>query len=81
MQANEPPFGMRKTRLSLQYCVKLMANEVNLVATYAAKEKAIKPLGLRIERHQDEVGCHPHIIVPYKVINSTMETNRTQYLV
>ena len=57
---------MRRTRLSLQYGVKLMSNEVNpayspvfrsdIVATYEAKERAIKPLGLRIERHLDEVG-------------------------
>ena len=29
VEANEPPLGMRRTRLSLQYCVKLMSNEVN----------------------------------------------------
>ena len=54
--------------MSLQYCVKLMSNEVNpaysavfqsdIVATYEAKERAIKPLGLRIERHLDEVAFH-----------------------
>ena len=57
VEANEPPLGMRRTRLSLQYCIKLMCNEVNpaysavfqsdIVATYEAKERAIKPLGLR----------------------------------
>ena len=56
---------MKRTGLSLQYCVKLMSNEVkpaysavfpsNIIATYEAKEKAIKPLGLRIERHLDGV--------------------------
>ena len=60
MEANEPPLDIRRTRLSLQYNVKLMSNEVNpaysavfqsdIVATYEAKERAIKPLGLRIER-------------------------------
>ena len=49
------------SRLFLQYCVKLMSNEVNpaysavfqsnFLATYEAKERAIKPLGLRIGRH------------------------------
>ena len=29
VEANEPPLGMRRTRLSLQYCVKLLSNEVN----------------------------------------------------
>ena len=53
VEANEPPLGMRRTRLSLQYCVKLMSNEVNpaysavfqsdIVATYEAKK--IKSLG------------------------------------
>ena len=51
MEANEPPLDMRRTRLSLQYGVKLMSNEVNpaysavfqsdIVATYEAKERAI----------------------------------------
>ena len=52
-----------------------MSNEVNpayttvfqsdIVATYEAKEKAIKPLGLRIKRHLDEVGFHTHVITQY----------------
>ena len=80
VEANEPPLGMRRTRLSLQYCVKLMSNEVNpaysavfqsdFVATYEAKERAIKPLGLRIERHLDEVGFHTHVIAPYTVMKT-----------
>ena len=51
VEANEPRLGMRRTCLSLQYCVKLMSNEVNpaclavfqsdIVATYEAKERAI----------------------------------------
>ena len=55
-----------------------MSNEVNpahssvfqsdIIATYEAKEKTIKPLGLRNERHFDEVGFHPHVIAPYKVM-------------
>ena len=78
MEANEPPLGMRRTRLSLQYCAKLMSNEVNpaysavfqsdIVATYEAKERAIKPLGLRIERHLDEVGFHTRVIPQYTVM-------------
>ena len=78
--ANEPPLGMRRTHLCLQYCVKLMSNEVNpaylavfqsdIVATYEAKERAIKPLGLRIERHLDEVGFHTHVIAPYMVMKT-----------
>ena len=57
-----------------------MSNEVNpaysavfqsdIVATYEAKERAIKPLGLRIERHIDEVGFHTHVIAPYKVMQT-----------
>ena len=80
VEANEPPLGMRRTRLSLLYCVKLMSNEVNpaysavfqsdIVATYEAKERAIKPLGLRIERHLDEVGFHTHVIAPYTVMKT-----------
>ena len=69
MEAIELPLGIRRTRLSLQYCVKPMSNEVNpaysavfqsdIVATYEAKERAIKPLGLSIERH--EVGFHTYV--------------------
>ena len=79
MEANEPPLDMRRTRLSLQCCVKLMSNEVNpaylsvfqsnIVATYKAKERAIKPLGLRIERHLDEVGFHTHVIMEANCTN------------
>ena len=80
MEANEPPLDMRRTRLSLQYGVKLMSNEVNpaysavfqsdIVATYEAKVRAIKPLGLRIERHLDGVGFHTHVIAPYTVMKT-----------
>ena len=80
VEANEPPLDMRRTRLSLQYCVKLMSNEVNpaysavfqsdIVATYEAKERAIQLLGLRIERHLDEVGFHLYVIAPYKVMKT-----------
>ena len=80
VEANEPPLDMRRTRLSLQYGVKLMSNEVNpaysavfqpdIVATYEAKERAIKPFGLRIERHLDGVGFHTHVIVPYTVMKT-----------
>ena len=80
VEANEPPLDMRRTRLSLQFGVKLMSNEVNpaysavfqsdIVATYEAKERAIKPLGLRIERHLDGVGFHTHVIAPYTVMKT-----------
>ena len=80
VEANEPPLDMRRTRLSLQYGVKLMSNEVNpaysavfqsdIVATYEAKERAIRPLGLRIERHLDGVGFHTHVIAPYTVMKT-----------
>ena len=73
---------MRRTRLSLQYCSKLISNEVNpayssvfqsdFIATDEAKERAIKPLGLRIERHLDEVGFHTHVITPYKVMKTPL---------
>ena len=78
VEANEPLFAMRRTCLSLQYCVKLMSSEVNpasstvfqcdIVDTYAAKERAIKPLGLRIERHLHGVDFHLYVIAPYKVM-------------
>ena len=80
MEANETPLDMRTTHLSLQYGVKLMSNEVNpaysavfqsnIVATYEAKERAIKPLGLRIEKHLDGVGFHSHVIAPYTVMKT-----------
>ena len=40
------------------------------VATYEAKEQAIKPLGLRIESHLDKLGFHTHVISPYKVMKT-----------
>ena len=78
VEASEPPLDMRRTCLSLQYCVKLISNEVSLayssvfqsdiVVNYEVKENVIKTLGLRIGRHLDEVCFHPHIIVPYQVM-------------
>ena len=77
MEANDPSLGMRRTRLSLQYCVKLMSNEVKSAYSAVfqsgcmsneAKERAIKLLRLMIERHLDEVGFNPHVIAPYKVM-------------
>ena len=66
-----------RTRLFLQYCVKLISNEVSpavfqsdILATYEAKERAIKPLGLRIERHLDDVGFHIYVITPYTVMKT-----------
>ena len=55
-----------------------MSNEVNpaysavfqsdIEATYEAKQRAIKPWGVRIERHLDEVCFHTHVIASYKVM-------------
>ena len=80
MEANELPLDMRSTRLYIQYCDKLMFIEVNpaysdvfqsdIISTYEAKERAIKPLGLRIERHLDGVGFHTHVIAPYTVMKT-----------
>ena len=42
----------------------------DIVATYEANERAIKPLGLRIERHLDEVGLHTHVTAPYTVMKT-----------
>ena len=66
--------------MSLQYCVKLMSNEVNpaflavfqsdIVATYEAKERAIKQLRLRIERHLDVVVFHTLVIASYTVMKT-----------
>ena len=74
LEANEPPLDMRRKRLSLQYGVKLMSNEAvfqsDIVATYEAKERAIKPMGLRIERYLDEVGFHTHVIAPYTLMKT-----------
>ena len=79
MEANEPPLAMR-THLSLQYCVKLMSNEINptysavfqsdIITTYEEKENTIKPLKLRIKRHLDVVGFHTHVFAPYTVMKT-----------
>ena len=57
-----------------------MSNEVNpaysavfqsdIVATNEVKERATKPLGLRIERHLDEVGFHTNAIAPYTAMKT-----------
>ena len=80
VKANEPPLDMRSTRLSLQYCVKLMSNEINpaysavfqsdIVVAYEVRERDNKPFGLRIERHLEEVSFHTHVIAPYTVMKS-----------
>ncbi len=76
VEANEPPLHIRRTKLALQYSVKIMSDEANpanpvvfqpsLVATYESKPNAIRPLGLRITNQLDEVGFHPHMIAPFK---------------
>ena len=63
VEANEPPLEMRGTRLSLQYGVKLMSNEVKPV--YSAVFQS------DIERHLDGVGFHTHVNTPYKVMKTT----------
>ena len=78
VEANEPPLDMRRTRLSLQYCVKLMCNEVNaafsaVFQSYEVKEKAMKPLGLRIERHLDVTASYKLMKTPpWKLIVPTV---------
>ena len=57
-----------------------MSNEVHpdysavfqsdIVPTYEAKERAIKPLELRIEMHLDGVGFHTHVIASYTVMKT-----------
>ena len=39
---------------------------------YENKEKNIKPSGLRVEKHLDEVGFHPHMIAPDKVTSTPL---------
>ena len=77
VETNEPSLYHRRTKLSLQYTVKLMANDRNPAYSvvldppyrdlYDAKENSIKPLGLRIEEHLDSVGFQPHNIATITV--------------
>ena len=81
IEANDPPLYLRRIKLSLQYGSQLMSNERNpaypvvfhpqnnlkLLFIYENKEKAIKPLGLRVEKHLDEVGFHPHMVAPCRL--------------
>ena len=77
VETNEPSLYHRRTKLSLQYTVKLMANDRNPAYPvvldppyrdlYDAKENSIKPLGLRIEEHLDSVGFQPHNIATITV--------------
>ena len=78
VETNEQPLDMMRKRLSLQYCVKLMSNEVN--PAYAAvfvSDIVAKPLGLRCERPMGGVrfyfppSCQRSI---YGDENSTMKT-------
>ena len=77
VEANEPPLHIRRIKLALQYTTKLMANEENPAyqdvfepsyrALYDAKERAIKPLGLRIDEALDSVGFSPDMIAQIHV--------------
>ena len=42
----------------------------DIVAAYEVKERDIKPLGLRIERHLNEAGFHTQVIAPYTVMKT-----------
>ena len=63
--------------LALQYTTKLMANmensayqvvfEPSYIALYEVKEKAIKPLGLRVQGHLDHVGFSPDMIAQVRI--------------
>ena len=85
VETKEPPLGMRRPRLSLQYCVKLMSNEVNpaysavfqsdIVATYEAKErtracrKTASRLGHVVKLRPDH--CMSLNCVPYRACLKT----------
>ena len=43
---------------------------MNATSKFLDGRRAIKPLGLRIERHLDEVGFHTHVIAPYTVMKT-----------
>ena len=67
VEANEPPLDLRRTRLSLQYGVKLMSNQVNPAYSTVFQSDIV---GLRIERHLDGVGFHTHVIAPYAMMKT-----------
>ena len=83
VETNEPSLSLRRTKLSLQYTVKLMANDRNPTYSvvldppyrdlYDAKENSIKPSGLRIKEHLDSVGFQSTNSYHYCVTSSTME--------
>ena len=53
----EPPLGMRRTHLSLQFCVKLISTELNpaysvvfhsdIISTYEEKEKGYQTIRIK----------------------------------
>ncbi len=66
VEANEPPLYIRRIKLSLQYANQLMSNEKNpayhTVFTpncsdhFERNGRAIKPLGIRLEEHLENIG-------------------------
>jgi ribonuclease HI len=95
--AREPSLALRRIKLSLQYLVKLAACPNNpafepvfhpkFVQIYEAKEKAIRPLGLRMKFYLDVIGKEDYIIdevevptiPPWKLAIPNMEMDLSKF--
>ena len=72
VEANEPPLHIRRIKLALQYSNQLMSNESNpayscvfspsYTELFDRKPRSIKPIGMRLREHIDNVGFDPEDI-------------------
>ena len=72
VEANEPPLHIRRIKLALQYSNQLMSNESNpayscvfspsYTELFDRKPRSIKPIGMRLKEHIDNVGFDPEDI-------------------
>ena len=72
IKANEPPLSLRRYKLTLQYCIKLIScpqnpaynciMEIRYKNLFENKEKSIKPFTLIIQTRLNEIKINPKII-------------------
>ena len=77
VEANEPPLSIRRTKLSLQYTIKLNSNPSNPAfdcvfsppyeAKFLKKPNAIPPFGIRIKPHLSKANIDLSLISDYKL--------------
>ena len=80
VEANEPPLHLRRTKLAMQYAIKLYSNPENpthqlafnpkFVALYRARPTTIPTFGIRMKSHLENAGIQLEYIANYKISNT-----------